>query len=99
MKARTFLVACCLALGGICVPVHAQEEGNFVSEDVMQHLQEGDKIALLMVHFGTTHDNTRALTIDALNQKAKAEFPQRSSAKPILRASSCGGWPSGACAN
>lgn len=47
-----------------------------MSEDVMQHLQEGDKIALLMVHFGTTHDNTRALTIDALNQKAKAEFPQ-----------------------
>lgn len=76
MKARTFLVACCLALGGICVPVHAQEEGNFVSEDVMQHLQKGDKIALLMVHFGTTHDDTRALTIDALNQKAKAEFPQ-----------------------
>lgn len=29
-----------------------------------------------MVHFGTTHDDTRAVTIDAINQKAKDEFPQ-----------------------
>lgn len=27
-----------------------------------------------MVHFGTTHDDTRALTIDAINQKAKEAF-------------------------
>ena len=29
-----------------------------------------------MVHFGTTHDDTRALTIDAINQKVKDSFPQ-----------------------
>lgn len=34
-----------------------------------------DKIAILMVHFGTTFDDTRAVTIDAINQKAQQEFP------------------------
>ena len=29
-----------------------------------------------MVHFGTTHDDTRALTIDAINAKAQAAFPE-----------------------
>ena len=33
------------------------------------------KAAILMVHFGTTHDDTRALTIDAINQKVKDSFP------------------------
>jgi sirohydrochlorin cobaltochelatase len=32
--------------------------------------------ALLMVHFGTTHDDTRQLTIDAVNQLAQQQFPQ-----------------------
>ena len=31
--------------------------------------------AVLMVHFGTTHDDTRAKTIDAINAKAKEVFP------------------------
>ena len=32
--------------------------------------------ALLMVHFGTTYDDTRAKTIDAMNEKAAKAFPQ-----------------------
>lgn len=36
---------------------------------------EGGKAALLMVHFGTTFDDTRALTIDAINEKARKTFP------------------------
>lgn len=39
-------------------------------------LKDGDKAALLMVHFGTTFDDTRNATIDAINEKAKIEFPQ-----------------------
>ena len=31
--------------------------------------------AVLMVHFGTTYDATRAKTIDAINAKVKEEFP------------------------
>lgn len=36
---------------------------------------KGDKAALLMVHFGTTFDDTRSATIDAINEKAAKEFP------------------------
>lgn len=36
--------------------------------------QEHD--ALLMVHFGTTYDATRGKTIDAINEKARQQFPQ-----------------------
>lgn len=34
-----------------------------------------EKTAILMVHFGTTFDDTRAQTINAINKKAKAHFP------------------------
>lgn len=33
------------------------------------------KTAILMVHFGTTFDDTRALTIDAINEKVRQNFP------------------------
>lgn len=76
MKVKSFLVSCCIALSGLYMPAYAHGEENFVHEDVMQNLREGDKIALLMVHFGTTHDDTRAVTIDAINRKVMQEFPQ-----------------------
>ena len=76
MKVKSFLVSCCIALGSLFMPVYANSEGNFIHNDIMQNLHSGDKIALLMVHFGTTHEDTRALTIDAINQKAKEQFPQ-----------------------
>ena len=34
-----------------------------------------EKTAILMVHFGTTFDDTRALTIDAINEKVREQFP------------------------
>lgn len=34
-----------------------------------------DKAALLMVHFGTTYDETRGKTIEAINAKAREAFP------------------------
>lgn len=34
-----------------------------------------NKNALLMVHFGTTHDDTREKTIEKMNNKFKKEFP------------------------
>lgn len=76
MKVKSFLLSCCLALSGLYMPAYAHGEENFVHEDVMQNLREGDKIALLMVHFGTTHDDTRAVTIDAINRKVMQEFPR-----------------------
>lgn len=54
----------------------AHEGENFVADDMLANMKPGDKAALLMVHFGTTHDDTRAQTIDAINAKAKAAFPE-----------------------
>ena len=55
---------------------YAHTEGNYVPSNLFETMQAGDKAALLLVHFGTTHDDTRALTIDAINEKARAAFPE-----------------------
>lgn len=55
---------------------HAHGGGNYEHNDMLASMSPGDKAALLMVHFGTTHDDTRALTIDAINAKAQAAFPE-----------------------
>lgn len=38
-----------------------------------------ERNALLMVHFGTSYDETRALTIDAVNKLARVTFPEMAS--------------------
>lgn len=55
---------------------HAHGGGNYEHSDMLASMKPGDKAALLMVHFGTTHDDTRALTIDAINAKAREAFPE-----------------------
>ena len=55
---------------------YAHEGENFIASDMLASMKEGDKAALLMVHFGTSYDDTRALTIDAINAKAAAAFPE-----------------------
>lgn len=37
--------------------------------------ENGDKAAILMVHFGSTFDDTRAVTIDAINKRVSENFP------------------------
>ena len=54
----------------------AHEGENFVPSDFLATMQPGDKAALLMVHFGTTYEETRTKTIDAINAQAKEAFPQ-----------------------
>ena len=56
------------------IPV-AYADGN-PQDDLLAQLQPGDKAALLLVHFGTTYDETRAKTIDAINAKAAEAFPE-----------------------
>ena len=52
------------------------EEGGFVKSDFYKTMGKNDKASVLMVHFGTTFDNTRKNTIDAVNFEAEKEFPQ-----------------------
>lgn len=70
-KALTLLLLWQAAL--LC---HAYGEGGFVPSNLLDGLKPGEKAALLMVHFGTTYDDTRVLTIDALNRKAQEAFPE-----------------------
>lgn len=51
------------------------EEGGFVKSDFYKTMEKNDKASVLMVHFGTTFDDTRKNTIDAVNEEAKKEFP------------------------
>ena len=74
MKFRTLLVACAWMVA-TSMQAHSDGHGNYVHSNIFENLKTGEKVALLMVHFGTTHDDTRALTIDALNQKAREAFP------------------------
>lgn len=68
-KISTLLLFIILSLA-----IYAHGGKNFEASDIFETLKEGDKVAILMVHFGTTHNDTRALTIDAINDKVKKEF-------------------------
>ncbi|MFK4785369.1 sirohydrochlorin cobaltochelatase [Fusobacterium sp. MFO224] len=52
----------------------ANDEGGFVKSNLKENMNKNDKASMLIVHFGTTFDDTRAKTIDALNNDAKDEF-------------------------
>lgn len=69
----TYFVMIALLVSLCC---HAHDGENFKASDMLASMQPGDKAALLMVHFGTTYDDTRALTIDAINQKAAEAFKE-----------------------
>lgn len=58
----------------ISLVCRAHDGENFVASDLFASLQPGDKAALLMVHFGTTHDDTRALTIERDQSKSERSF-------------------------
>lgn len=55
--------------------VLAHGGADFESADIRKSMTDSDKLSVLMVHFGTTHDDTRSLTIDVLNAKVKEVFP------------------------
>ena len=71
MRYLSFIVSVFLAL---CAS--AQENEGFRKDGMVESMQPGDKAALLMVHFGTTYDETRGKTIEAINAKAKTTFPE-----------------------
>jgi sirohydrochlorin cobaltochelatase len=60
-----------LILSIMCFSVFAR--GN---EPITPAMNEGDRLAVLVVHFGTTNDETRAATIEVLNARVKEAFPE-----------------------
>lgn len=71
MKNKFFLLFLFLPLF-----IYAHEGGNFIADDLLATMKPGEKAALLMVHFGTTYNDTRTMTIDAINSKTKETFPE-----------------------
>ena len=59
-----------------CTMTQAQEVTTYEENHLFSQMDKNDKAALLMVHFGTTYDDTRAKTIDIINEKAHRLFPQ-----------------------
>lgn len=70
MKVTILLISLLLSLSAF-----AHSDGNYIESDIFGNLGPREKGAVLMVHFGTTYDDTRVLTIDAINAKMKAAFP------------------------
>lgn len=60
----------------LATPLWAQGEATVVPDDLLGNLTDQDRAAVLLVSFGTTHDDTRAATIDAFYHKVKEAFPQ-----------------------
>ena len=60
----------------LATPLWAQGEATAVPDDLLGNLTDQDRAAVLLVSFGTTHDDTRAATIDAFYHKVKEAFPQ-----------------------
>jgi len=59
----------------VSIATFAHGGSNYEHSDFFKGMAANDKAAVLMVHFGTTHDDTREATIDALNNKMKQAFP------------------------
>lgn len=65
------LIACITTINSITTLAGSKV---FDVAPLFDSLKKGEKGAILMVHFGTTHDDTRQATIDMINNKAKNQF-------------------------
>lgn len=68
-KLSLLLLLMCSLFNGVA------SKTNFYPSNLFDKMEEGDKVAILMVHFGTSHDDTRAKTIGAINAAIKAKYP------------------------
>lgn len=57
-----------------CVMSSVAKDRSYQRVDMLASMKPGDKAALVMVYFGSTHKDTRELTINALTQKAVKVF-------------------------
>lgn len=59
----------------LCMEIAVGQSKVFESNDMLASLGKGDKAAILMVYFGTTHDDARAKVFDAATARVRASFP------------------------
>ena len=70
---RILLLCMTILLGGLSL-----QAGNkiFETDSLFAAMGPNDKGAILVVHFGTTHDDTRRVTLDAINERIAAAYPE-----------------------
>ena len=66
----TFLIMALVTLSSFGHDATTSEHSDF-----FKNMTGADKAAILMIYFGTTHDDTRVKTIDALFDKVQKEYP------------------------
>lgn len=59
---------------GFSLHMQAKPGREFVASDIYKSWQPGDKLALLMVHFGSAYPEARIRVLDAMNTRAKNSF-------------------------
>lgn len=72
MMKKGLLILMTIVVSSVSAMAHGG--ANFEYSDILKSMKAGDKAAILVVHFGTSYDDTRAKTIDAINAKIKNEF-------------------------
>lgn len=73
MKRVIFLITCLIFV--TMTMATAMGHGNYIKSNILKELKDGDKLAIVLMHFGTTHDDTRKKTIEAINEEVRKEFP------------------------
>lgn len=55
--------------------IFSYSDGGYVKNKFLKDYEIGDKVGVLVVHFGTTFEDTRIATIDKFNQDIQKAFP------------------------
>lgn len=77
MKNRGFLRAVWMAfiLIGLACSLEAKPGREFYAADIRESMEKGDKLAILMVHFGSAYPSARTQVLDVMNQRVREAFP------------------------
>ena len=68
------MFVCSLLLGLAC-SLWAKPGREFYASDIRESMEKGDKLAILMVHFGSAYPEARTQVLDVMNKRVKEAFP------------------------
>ncbi|MFR9615386.1 MAG: sirohydrochlorin cobaltochelatase [Rikenellaceae bacterium] len=72
MTKKGLILLLMIALSGLGI---ANAKTSFYESNLFEEVSSDDRVAILMVHFGTSHPDTRTKTIDALNKLVAEKYP------------------------
>ena len=60
---------------GLACSLWAKPGREFYASDIRESMEKGDKLAILMVHFGSAYPEARTQVLDVMNKRVKEAFP------------------------